>query len=299
MHGPRNALITGCSTGIGRAATRELAGRRWRVFATVRRPEDAEALREEGRTLRRDQPDAPGRIEPLLLDVTDAEAIASTAADLRDRLGGAPLRGLVHNAGIAKVGPLELMPGGYFEEQLGVNLTGPMRLTQALLPLMRQGEVTPGSRRIVMVSSISGRIGTPLAAAYNASKFGLEGMSDALRRELLPQGIDVTLIEPGAIATAIWKSARTHAESFLPAAERHPAYEHYRPMIDAVRRGLPATEARAIPAERVARVIRRHLESRRPPVRQRVGRDAVLAQWMARLLPTRWFDRLILRDTLR
>lgn len=287
----RNALVTGCSTGIGRATTVDLLQRGWRVFATVRKSEDAEALREAARS--------SDQLIPVLLDVTDPESIDQAASQVRTLLDGETLHGLVQNAGVANIGPLEVMPVDFFARQLEVNLTGVLRVTQAMLPLMRQGEAPKGSRTIVMISSINGQVGTPLGGAYCASKFGLEGMSDTLRRELLPQDIDVVIVEPGAIETAIWKTSKRRAEGIMPQLETHPAMPLYREFIDSMMERVKRIEKQAIPAERVAAVVRKSLERSRPAVRVRVGNDAIIGYVLQRLLPTRLFDKLIVRDMTR
>lgn len=291
MTDQRNALITGCSTGIGRATALDLLQRGWRVFATVRKREDAESLQQLA--------PAQASLIPLLLDVTESVSMDSAIDRLRSELDGEALHGLVQNAGIANIGPLEVMPIEFFQRQLEVNLTGVLRVTQAALPLMRQGQAAPGSRRIVMISSINGQVGTPLGGAYCASKFGLEGMADTLRRELLPQGIDVVIIEPGAIETAIWETSKRRAEALMPEIESHPAMPHYRKFIDSMMERVKRIETQAIPAERVARVVSKALLNNRPAVRSRVGNDAKIGYFLQRVLPTRWFDRLIVRDMTR
>lgn len=288
MKGMKSVLITGCSTGIGRASALDLSARGWRVFASVRKQADADQL------LALDS-----KLTPVLLDVTDASQIAAAMQELAVALDGEPLHGLVQNAGIAHIAPLELIPIADFQHQLDVNLTGVLRVTQAALPLMRQGTAAKGSRRIVMISSISGRIGTPLAGAYNASKFGLEGMSDALRRELIPQEIDVVLIEPGAIRTAIWETSRERAEALLPTLEQSAASTLYQPIIDGLRAGVATIQERAIPAEHVAREVRKALESKQPKVRTLVGKDAKMGLFFRRILPTRFLDRYLYRDSLK
>jgi NAD(P)-dependent dehydrogenase (short-subunit alcohol dehydrogenase family) len=291
----RNALVTGCSTGIGRAVALDLLGQGWRVFATLRKQADADSLLEAARDARIANQD----LHTLLLDVTDAESVQEAAKTMAEQLDGEALHGVVHNAGVANIGPLEVMPLDFFRHQLDVNLTGVLCVTQAVLPLMRQGEAPAGSRRIVMISSINGQVGTPLGGAYCASKFGLEGMSDVLRCELLPQGIDVVVIEPGAIATAIWETSKQRAEALLPDFDGHPAMPHYRGFLDAIMQKVMRIQSQAIDAVNVAVVVRRALNSKRPAVRSRVGKDAKLGYFLKRWLPTRWFDKLIVQDMLK
>ena len=294
MSEPRNALVTGCSTGIGRAVALDLLAQGWRVFATVRNQADADALLAAATAAAQS-----ARLSCILLDVTQQASVQAGLSQVAEALAGAPLHGLVQNAGIANIGPLEVMPLDFFRHQLEVNLTGVLCVTQAALPLMRQGKAPAGSRRIVMISSINGQVGTPLGGAYCASKFGLEGMSDTLRRELLPQGIDVTIVEPGAIATAIWETSKRRVEGLMPELEAHPAMPLYQDFVDSMMVRVEQIQSKAIPAERVAEVARRALQRRRPAVRSRVGKDAKLGYFLERWLPTRWFDSLIVKDMSR
>jgi NAD(P)-dependent dehydrogenase (short-subunit alcohol dehydrogenase family) len=264
-------LVTGASTGIGEATVMHLRELGFSPIAAVRKDEDAERL--EGRGLRTTQ-----------IDVTDADQIAAA----RDELGDEPLAGLVNNAGIAVAAPLEFLPIDRLRQQLEINLIGQAAVTQAFLPALRRGR-----GRIVNVSSIGGRVGLPLVGAYNASKFGLEGLSDSLRRELRPQGVDVILIEPGGVKTPIWKKGEELADEMLedvpPEAERL-----YGRMIAVVRTGTQriARETGIEPSE-VAEAIGRALTSSRPRARYLVGSDAKQRAVMAKLLPARVMDRLI------
>jgi NAD(P)-dependent dehydrogenase (short-subunit alcohol dehydrogenase family) len=264
-------LVTGASTGIGEATVMHLRELGFSPIAAVRKDEDAERL--EGRGLRTTR-----------IDVTDADQIAAA----RDELGDEPLAGLVNNAGIAVAAPLEFLPIDRLRQQLEINLIGQAAVTQAFLPALRRGR-----GRIVNVSSIGGRVGLPLVGAYNASKFGLEGLSDSLRRELRPQGVDVILIEPGGVKTPIWKKGEELADEMLedvpPEAERL-----YGRLIAAVRTGTQriARETGIEPSE-VAEVIGRALTSSRPRARYLVGSDAKQRAVMAKLLPARVMDRLI------
>src|SRR4051794_35262517 len=180
-------VVTGASTGIGEATARELRRRGFDVFAAVRTEEDAERARSEG-------------LRSVLLDVTDPESIKSAAAEVESALGGARLAGVVNNAGVAISGPIEFVSPDELTRQLDINVVGQVRVTQAFLRLLREGR-----GRLVNISSIGGRMALPLVGPYNASKFALEAVSDSLRRELRGQGIDVVVIEPGAIKTPIWQ----------------------------------------------------------------------------------------------
>jgi NAD(P)-dependent dehydrogenase (short-subunit alcohol dehydrogenase family) len=264
-------LVTGASTGIGEATVLHLATLGFDAVGAVRKDADAERLEARG-------------VRTVRIDVTDADQIAAA----REDLAGTPLAGLVNNAGIAVAAPLEFLPMDRLREQLEINLIGQAAVTQAFLPALRS---TRG--RIVMVSSIGGRVGLPLVSPYNASKFGLEGLSDSLRRELRPHGVDVILIEPGGVKTPIWKKGEELADEMLedvpPEAERV-----YGPMIAAVRKGTQeiANETGSEPRE-VAEAIGEALTSSRPRTRYLVGGDAKLRARMAKVLPDRLMDRLI------
>jgi NAD(P)-dependent dehydrogenase (short-subunit alcohol dehydrogenase family) len=264
-------LVTGASTGIGEATVMHLRELGFSPIAAVRKDEDAERL--EGRGLRTTR-----------IDVTDPDQIAAA----REALGEEPLAGLVNNAGIAVAAPLEFLPIDRLRQQLEINLIGQAAVTQAFLPALRRGR-----GRIVNVSSIGGRVGLPLVGAYNASKFGLEGLSDSLRRELRPHGVDVILIEPGGVKTPIWQKAEELADDMLedvpPEAERL-----YGRQIAAVRAGTQriASDTGIEPSE-VAEVIGTALTSKRPRARYLVGSDAKQRAVMAKLLPARVMDRLI------
>ena len=264
-------LVTGASTGIGEATAMHLREVGFTPIAGVRKDEDAERM--EGLGLR-----------TVKLDVTDADGIAAA----RESLGDEPLAGLVNNAGIAVAAPLEFLPIDRLRQQLEVNLIGQIAVTQAFLPALRRA---PG--RIVNVSSIGGRVALPLVGAYNASKFGLEGASDSLRRELRPHGVDVILIEPGGVKTPIWKKGEALAdeitEDLPPEAERL-----YGRLIARVR-----AETRKIDEElgseprAVAEAIATALTARRPRARYLVGNDAKQRAVAAKLLPARVMDRMI------
>jgi NAD(P)-dependent dehydrogenase (short-subunit alcohol dehydrogenase family) len=266
-------LVTGASSGIGEATALHLKELGFDPVAAVRKDEDAARLAASGlRTVR--------------LDVTDSGSIAAA----RDELGGGPLAGLVNNAGIAVAAPLEFLPLDQLRHQLETNLIGQVAVVQAFLPALRAGR-----GRIVNVSSIGGRVALPLVGAYNASKFALEAVSDSLRRELLSQGVDVIVIEPGGVKTPIWRkgdelASRMRAE-MPPEAERH-----YGDLIEALRRQTVkiATET-GIEAREVAETIGGALTAKRPRARYLVGRDAKLRAAAAKVLPARVMDRLVAR----
>ena len=272
----KTVLVTGSSSGIGRATVRRLDQAGWKVFAGVRKEEDAAALREE----------SSPRLEPLLLDVTDADAIAAAAARVGAEPGG--LDGLVDNAGGAVAGPLEVLPIEDFRRQIELNLTAQLAVTQAMLPAIRTAR-----GRVVMVSSMGGRVALPLTGAYHAAKFGLEAVGDCLRHELAPWGIRVVLIEPGSIDTPIWKSGQEDADELL---ERSPRMrELYGATIERYRKVVQDTAERGIPADKVAAKIQHALESRRPRSRYLIGIDAQVMARLKPVVPTPVFDWVIAR----
>jgi NAD(P)-dependent dehydrogenase (short-subunit alcohol dehydrogenase family) len=276
----RSVVVTGASTGIGHACAVALAGRGYRVFAGVRRADDAERLRAI----------APDAIIPLTLDVTDDAAVAEAARQVGAQLGCTTLAGLVNNAGIAIGGPLLHQPLDVFRRQVEVNLIGAVRVTQAFLRLLgadrtRQGP--PG--RIVNMSSVAGRLGLPFMGGYVASKHALEGVSDSLRRELAPYRIAVVVIEPGSTATPIWDKAEVEDYSVYEGTEYEPVLDRFKDyMLREGRKGYPPS--------RVADAVLRALTAKRPPHRIAVipGR---FANWtLPRALPSRVLDGLIARQ---
>jgi len=276
-----SVLVTGASTGIGRATALRLDERGWRVFAGVRREEDAASLREAGSE----------RLVPLMLDVTDAGQIAAAAERVGDAVGEAGLDGLVNNAGIAVPGPLETLPVDDFRRQVEVNLTAHVAVTQAMLPSLRRA-----CGRIVFITSIGGLMAFPMFGAYHAAKFGLEAVGDVFRQELRPWGIRVAVIEPGSIATPIWERGEAEVDAIATRA-RDGHTDLYGEAIDAYREVARKTGARGIPPERVAKTIERALTARRPRTRYLVGADARGQALAKRLLPDRAVDWLVARAT--
>jgi NAD(P)-dependent dehydrogenase (short-subunit alcohol dehydrogenase family) len=271
----RAALVTGSSTGIGRATALALDARGWRVFAGVRREEDAENLRAAGSE----------RLTPVILDVTVPEQIAAAAERVAAEADGG-LHGLVNNAGIAVPGPLETLPLDQFRRQLEVGLVSYVAVTQALLPQIRNV-----GGRLVFLSSIGGRVSFPLNGAYHAAKFGTEAIGDVFRQELAQWGIKVAIIEPGSIDTPIWSRGERNAEEILAASPRTEAL--YGKAVERFREVVRQTAARGIPPERVAKSIVHALESKRPRSRYLVGLDAKLQARIVPLVPTALLDRAV------
>src|SRR5579859_754519 len=268
-----SVVVTGVSSGIGWGTAKVLLQQGFQVFGSVRKSEDADRLSAEwGESF-----------TPLLFDITDEQAVKSAAAVVRDHLQGQTLFGLVNNAGIAVPAPLIYQPISEYRQQLEVNLVGPLIVTQAFVDLLgadhrRRGR--PG--RIINISSIGGKLAGPFLGAYHASKFGMEGFSDSLRIELMVHGIDVIVIGPGAVATAIWDKAEQVDISAYENSEYAQALKAYRAyMIEGGRKGYTP--------ERLGEIVWRALTTSHPPVRY--GYAVVprpLFNWIIpRLLPKR------------
>jgi NAD(P)-dependent dehydrogenase (short-subunit alcohol dehydrogenase family) len=271
---PRFVVITGASTGIGAACAIGCAEQGMTVFAGVRQLKAGAALQAKG----------GAAIIPLELDVTNGESIKQAADSVTRQVGEAGLFGLVNNAGIAIGSPLEFIPLAQLRRQFEVNVVGQIAVTQALLPLLRRAH-----GRIVNMGSIAGRGTIPLTGPYSASKHALEALTDALRLELYPWGIEVSIIEPGAVATPIWDtSLRTsmEVESEIPAEGRHL----YQAVAKSIREAMSQAAARAIPPDAVVKAVLHALTAKRPKTRYLVGRDAKLRAMMLRWLPDRLQD---------
>ena len=274
MSAQGTVVITGASTGIGRATALRLAAAGFEVLAGVRREADGEALVGDAAT---------GMIVPVVVDVTDRAQIAA----LGERMAGKPLAGLVNNAGITVNGPLEFVGLDELRHQLEVNFVGQVAVTQALLEPLRTAR-----GRIVNVSSIGGRFASPFIGPYVASKFAMEGMSDSLRRELRPFGIDVAVIEPGSIATEMWDKGQREGAA-LVAGMSPRARELYGKRLGAGLKIADRTARHAIPPDRAAKAIEHALTASRPRTRYVVGADARIQLLLQRVLPDRWLDRLL------
>lgn len=268
----KSVVVTGVSTGIGWGVAKVLIGRGFRVFGSVRRQADADRLRR----------DWGERYVPLIFDVTDQAAVRAAADTVRGALGGQSLAGLVNNAGVSFAAPLLHQPLADFRAQIEVNLIGLVAVTQAFAPMLAAaGASAPG--RIVNISSVGGKNGVPFLAAYNASKFALEGLSESLRRELLPLGIDVIIVAPGTVATAIWGKA----EQIDMTPYRDTVF--YQPMerLRAFMGGAPG-----LPPERLGEAVAKALTVTRPKVRYTVAPDPVTTFLLANL-PRRMVDRML------
>jgi NAD(P)-dependent dehydrogenase (short-subunit alcohol dehydrogenase family) len=282
----KSILVTGASKGIGEACALRLAACGFRVFAGVRRVDDGASLQERAGAT---QP------TPLQIDVTDAQKVAAAAAELKSALGPEGLWGLVNNAGVAVAGPLEFLPIAELRRQLEINVIGQVAVTQAVMPLLRAAR-----GRIVFIGSVSGRSALPFTGAYAASKFALEAVTDALRVELMPWGIQVAIVEPGVISTPIWDTSLRKGEELIREMPAE-AERLYGGLIAGIRRhATRAKEGRTgLPASAVAAVVEHALTAERARIRYVVGRDARIRLAIQALMPARVRDRLIARRMAR
>ena len=274
----QSVVITGASTGIGWATAKLLLARGFRVFGSVRKQADADRLKAE----------FGAGFTPLLFDVTDEAAVLAAAREVRAALNGETLTGLVNNAGIAVAGPVLELSVDEFRRQIDVNVIGPVVATQAFAPLLGADPSLKGPKgRIVMISSVAGRNGNPLTAAYSASKHAIEGLSESLRREMMLFGIDVVIVAPGAVKTPIWSKAeevdmsRYSNSAYLPALER-------------VRKFTQHLSEIGLPPEKIAEAVAEALTSASPKTRYQLTPDP-MRHLITRLLPKRTVDRIIAR----
>jgi NAD(P)-dependent dehydrogenase (short-subunit alcohol dehydrogenase family) len=272
----KSVVITGVSTGIGWGAAKVLVEGGFRVFGGVRKPADAERL----------QAEFGASFTPLIFDVTDEAAVAAGAAAVRKALDGHTLFGLVNNAGVAVAGPLIYLPIEEFRQQIEVNLTGQVIVTQAFAPLLgADRDLTGSPGRIVNISSVGGRNGGPFLAAYVASKFALEGLSESLRRELMVFGIDVIIVAPGAVATPIW--AKGEQVDITPYMNTP-----YATGLERLRSYMLSSGANGLSPEHVGKAIAHALTTKKPKVRYTVAPNP-FETFMTANLPRRTVDRII------
>jgi NAD(P)-dependent dehydrogenase (short-subunit alcohol dehydrogenase family) len=282
---PRRAVVvTGASTGIGRATVFELVGAGFHVFGTVRREADAESLRQQ----------FPKFVKPLTMDLLDEDSVRA-AGEVVNAAG--PLFGLVNNAGAALPGPLEAIPIEVFRRQIEINLTAQLLVTQVMLPALHRSADEVGDARIIMIGSISGRLSGPMLGGYGAAKHGLAGLSSSLRAELAPFKIKVVLIEPGAIATPIWDRGRDAADQVQ--SQNPEINVRYSQQIEAAAKVANRLARSGLDASVAAKVILDALQDDNPRPRQVVGREAKVLAALARLLPYRLLYGLTARARAR
>ena len=272
----KTVVITGASTGIGRAAAEYLAAQGWKVFAGVRKHSDGEPLKQ-----------ASENITPLILDVAKPDQVKAGVATVKKALDGKRLDGLVNNAGIALMGPLALQPIEEIEQHFDVNVLGLMRSTQAFLPLLGMDETLTGPPgRIVNITSVGGRLSSPFLGAYAATKHAVEALTDSLRRELVVYGIDAIAIGPGSVKTPIWDKAEDmnrHAP-YAGTVWEKPIEQFSDVMLKGGRDGLPPEE--------IAKVIETALGASKPKARYAPVPDKLTNWVIPTRLPKRWLDRI-------
>jgi NAD(P)-dependent dehydrogenase (short-subunit alcohol dehydrogenase family) len=274
----KSVVITGSSTGIGRASALMLDRNGFRVFAGVRRDADGDALRSA----------ASESLTPVRIEVTDAESIEAMAETVTSEVGEAGLDGLVNNAGTTLPCPIEYLPLDGFRLQLEVNLVGPLAITQALLPVLSLGQ-----GRVVNVTSAAGRAGVPLMAPYVSAKHALEGLSDVMRLEFRQLGIQVAVIEPGFVGTAMGGKLQRDTEGVvgsMPDEGRH----RYGPALGKLAEEIGQQAATGSPPEVVAKAVLHAMTSKRPHTRYPAGEGAKRMLFMRRMLSDRQFDRIVL-----
>lgn len=279
MRAEKAVVITGASSGIGRACALRMDKLGWLVFAGVRKEADAASLRAE----------ATGRLRTLDLDVTEALSIEAAASVVAQAVGDSGLAGLVNNAGIPYGGPVEFLELDEVRRTFEVNLFGVIAVTQAFLPALRAGR-----GRIVNMSSISGWVASPFISPYSTSKFALEALSDALRVELKPWNMEVALVEPGAIDTPIWNKGAAIVSQLVKRAPRE-GLELYSAAVESTAAEM---KPHGISAERVAAAVEHALTAVRPRTRYPVGKDAQVVS-IFRHLPDRVRDRILAKRAWR
>lgn len=273
----KSAVITGVSTGIGRAIAEKLIAEGWRVFGSVRKESDADAAVQS----------LGENFTPLLFDVTEPHSVHIAAEEVRAALGGRTLNALVNNAGVAIGGPLLHLDPEEMRKQMDINLMGVLHATQAFGPLLgadRSLHGKPG--RIVNMSSVAGKIASPMMGPYSASKHALEAFSESLRRELVIFGIDVIIVGPGAIQTPIWSKADEISPDIYKGTEYYEILKRMAPMFKEVgEAGLPPKDVGAL--------VHKILTVQKPKVRYAILRNKLTNWTLPRLLPKRVVDKIV------
>jgi NAD(P)-dependent dehydrogenase (short-subunit alcohol dehydrogenase family) len=270
-------VVTGASTGIGAATARELARRGFHVFAGVRRGTDADALRATN-------------LEPVMLDITNEAEIAALATHITDDPARRPLRALINNAGIGVNAPVEALPLSEWRRLFDINLFGHVAMMQALLPALIESRGT-----VVNISSVGGKVAMATYGPYAASKFALEAVSDALRREVEPLGVKVIVIEPGAVTTEMLGRVAATGERITNEMTTEQR-GRYATLMYSIISQAQAAIPKGVPAEEAGRVIADAITSKRPRTRYTVGRDAAVIVRLVRVLSDRMLDGLLARS---
>ena len=281
MTDSKNVVVTGVSTGIGHATTKVLVERGFRVFGSVRKQADADRL----------QGEFGDNYVPLIMDISDSDAVRQAAEHVRSMIGDKNLVGLVNNAGIVVSGPLLNIRPSEYKRQLDVNLISPLVVIQAFAPILGTDRKRQGAAgRIVNITSSCGKVAIPFLGAYTASKFGLEGMSDALRRELMLFGIDLVIIEPGTVNTEMFDKGEKEDLSEFKQTEYWEAAQRFQKFI--------VTEARTngLPPERLGEAVHRALTTAKPKARYAVIPQRFKNWTLPRLLPARMVDAALAKQ---
>jgi NAD(P)-dependent dehydrogenase (short-subunit alcohol dehydrogenase family) len=274
----KSVLISGASSGIGKELSLELDRHGYAVFAGLRTAEDAEELRSQ----------ATQTLTPVMLDITNPDIIAAACGEVRQKTGGL-LDCLVNNAGISISGAIEFIPIDDFRQQLEVNLVGQLALTQSCLPLIRNS-----NGRIIFISSVAGRLVTPFNGPYSASKAALVAMADALRLELAPWKLPVSVMIVGSVQTPIWEKSAQIAGDIVRRLPRE-AWVQYGKAQKKAGMFYQRTGKNGLPVEKVAQQIHRVIEQPNPKAYVLVGRNALAFELAAKIMPVRWRDWLVRR----
>jgi len=272
----KSIVITGASTGIGKVTAKICIEKGYQVFGSVRKQIDADQLRAE----------FGEAFIPLLFDVTDEAAVHAAAQQVHESLNGETLFGLVNNAGVAVAAPFLYLPIEDFRKQIEINVTGQLIVSQAFAPLLGvDGSLKGKPGRIINISSVSGKNGSPFLGAYAASKHALEGLSESMRRELMLYGIDVVIVAPGPIATPIWdKAEEVELDRYRDTDYFEPGRKFQKYAVSNGRKGLPP--------EAVGNVIFKALTTPKPRVRYAVNPNPI-SSWVMSIFPKRPLDAIM------
>jgi NAD(P)-dependent dehydrogenase (short-subunit alcohol dehydrogenase family) len=267
-------IVTGTSSGIGRATAEQLAAEGFHVLAGVRRQEDADKIKRKN-------------IEPVIVDVTNIDTLKALAERVEQDPLGRPLRAVVNNAGIAVNAPLEMVPLGEFRRQIEVSVIGQVAVIQALTPALLDS-----GGRVVNIGSLGGKVSMPGFGIYSAAKFAMEAINDSLRREMSSFGLKVIMITPGGVSTGLSEQGITTAERLakLMTPDQHRRHDR---LFDAVKAQAETWAKDGIRPEKVSAVISRAIHERKPRTRYTVGRDSALLTRLVRILPDKLLDRML------
>lgn len=276
----KSAFISGVSTGIGEASARVLLGQDYHVFGSVRKLADAAKL----------EADYPETFTPIIMDVTDDDAVKAAAATIETALGHHKLDALVNNSGIAVVGPVAHLPVQDVIHQMDVNVIGMYRVTQAFLPVLGMDKSRDGkSGKIINISSVAGKIATPLFSPYAMSKHAVEAFTDSLRRELFWYGIDAIIVGPGAVKTPIWSKTDDIDHTPFEGTD-------YEKRLKTISESAKKTGEHGIEAREVGELIHRIIENPKPKTRYAILNKKFLMFTLPKFLPTRTLDKILAKN---